>query len=66
MKSWKTTALGILAGIGGIITQITALLDGKEEPVFSWDLLLASLAVLGLGAISRDNNVTSEDAGAKK
>ena len=65
MKSWKTTALGILAGLGILIVQVTAILDGNAETSFEWQQVLAGLGAVGIGWFARDNDKTSEDAGAK-
>lgn len=62
IKSLKTTVAGVLAGIAILAPQALNLLNG--EPV-SWDLVVAGLGALGVGVFARDNNVTSEDAGAK-
>ena len=63
-KSWKTTSAGIgaiLAAVGVAITQ------SGENGVSSIDwaaLIPAVIAAIGL-FFARDNNVTSEQAGAK-
>ncbi len=65
MKSWKTTATGILAAIGLVIPNIQAILsDGMGA--FSWEVWAAALGAAGFGFFARDNNVSSEEAGAKK
>jgi hypothetical protein len=60
-KSWKTTVTGLLSVLAGG----AAIAPGVPP---EWQLFSAKLAALfgGVGLISaRDNNVTSEDAGAK-
>jgi hypothetical protein len=64
MKSWKTTAAGIVAGLAVILTQVAYLLDADPETVFSLEAVIAALGVMGIGWFARDNNVTSEQAGA--
>jgi hypothetical protein len=64
-KSWKTTTLGILAAAGIIIAQSVALLDGDPNTVFDFGEITLALGALGVGWFARDNNVNSEDAGAK-
>ena len=65
MKSWKTTALGILTGIGILITQVVAVLDNDPETVLEISIVIAGLSAMGFGWFARDDNVTSESAGAK-
>ena len=66
MKSWRTTALGILAGIGLILAQLKAVLDSDPATVFELEQFLAGLGALGVGWFARDNGVSSEEAGVKK
>lgn len=62
--SWKTTAAGIASGIAIIATQVSYLLDADPETVFSLEAVFAALGVIGIGFFARDNNVSSEKAGA--
>lgn len=74
-KSWKTTASGWAILIGAIATAVGFLLDGNPEtnPDYSGvvDALRAAGITLGgiasavLGKLSRDDDVSSEDSGAK-
>ena len=64
-KSWKTTALGILAAAGILITQAVAVLDNDPDTNFDFNQVSLALGALGLGFFARDNNVTSEAAGAE-
>jgi len=63
--SWKTTALGILGGLALIIPAVYALLTGDASIAETWDILVAGIAMIGIGKKARDNDVSSEDAGAK-
>lgn len=65
MKSWKTTACGVLTIVCAAITMIAVpLLDGKPETMPQYEAFGAMLMpALGL-LFARDNNVTSEQAGA--
>jgi hypothetical protein len=60
MKSWKTTLFGILtAAAGGVATTSTDPQTGK------WAMLIGAICTGLMGIFSRDNKVTSEQAGAK-
>jgi len=63
MKSWKTTAVGFMAGAVLIITELIALLDGNAETEFVWANVAAGLAAFGIGFFARDNDKSSEDVG---
>ncbi len=65
MKSWKTTVAGIgviLAAIGKAIGEYTT--GGIAAIDFA--VLFGAISAGGGLLIARDNNVTSEDVGAKK
>lgn len=64
--SWRTTALGILGGIGILVGQATAVLDHDPATVFSWDLTLGALGLLGIGWFSRDKGVSSEQQAGRR
>jgi uncharacterized membrane protein YhiD involved in acid resistance len=64
MKSWKTT----VAGVGAILIAIGAALgaqfDSDPATVADWGAVIAAV-IAGVGLLfARDNNVTSEQAGA--
>jgi hypothetical protein len=63
-SSWKTTLLGVFALLGAICAAGTALLDGNPETAPDFASILSGLTGLGL-IFARDNDVSSEDAGAK-
>lgn len=65
MKSWKTTAFGILSGLGIIAAQLSYLLDNDPATAFSVEACFAALGIMGVGLFARDNKVSSEAAGAK-
>lgn len=65
MKSWKTTVTGIAAILTAVGAALTAVFD--NDPNTNIDVTVTASAIMvGIGLIfARDNNVTSEDAGAK-
>lgn len=68
--SWRTTMFGLIAGIGAaVVTALqTGIIDPTTLPVWVKGVfgLLAVIGTAGLGIVSRDNKVTSEEAGATK
>ena len=62
MKSYKTT----LAGIAAILVAAASVLTGVSEgTAIDWTAVIGAV-IAGVGLIAaRDNNVTSEQAGAK-
>lgn len=63
-KSWKTTWAGILQFLSIVATQIGFLFDTDLATNPDWGLIVASLITLVGLITARDNNVSSEDAGA--
>jgi hypothetical protein len=64
MKSWKTTLGGVAAICGGIGMIAKMLSEGD----YNAEKIMAAVAAIGAGITglsARDNNVTSEKAGAK-
>ena len=66
-SSWKTTVVGILAAVAAAITLIVVpLLDGDPATVPAWgEAIPIILAALGIGALARDNDKSSESVGVK-
>lgn len=65
MKSWKTTTAGVGAILVALGSAMTAMFDADPLTVPDWGAVVAAI-IAGIGLISaRDNNVTSEQAGAK-
>lgn len=65
MKSWKTTALGILILIVALGSAGVAILDGDPNTTIDFKEIMAALAGIGL-TFARDNDKSSEDVGVKK
>lgn len=64
MKSWKTTAAGIAAIVAALATAVGALFDADPTTLPDWGAVAAAI-LAGVGLIAaRDNDVTSEKAGA--
>jgi len=61
LKSWKTTAMGIISGLIIILPQVRNLMDGDPETVFSETVLATGLALMGLGVASKDGDKSTED-----
>lgn len=65
MRSWKTSAAGIAAIVAAVAAAVAALFDADPATNPDWAAVAAAvLAGVGLLA-ARDNDVTSESAGAK-
>lgn len=60
MKSWKTTLFGSVAALGAYLSTIHD--PGWIAPLGQF---MQAIGVFALGAVARDNSVTSEQAGAK-
>ena len=64
-KSWKTTAAGIGAILVAVGSALTAMFDADPATTADWGAVIAAV-IAGIGLITaRDNNVSSEQAGAK-
>lgn len=65
MSSLKTTTLGILTMLTAISGAIIAMIDNNPATNPDWAAVVAAITA-GVGLIAaRDNNVSSETAGAK-
>ncbi len=65
MKSWKTSLSGIAGIVGLIATGLSAQFDNDPATVAQWSIIIpAIIPAIGM-LFARDNNVTSEQAGAK-
>ena len=58
MKSWKTTAAGIISILTGLTTAFTQFLSGGFAAI-SWEILIATITA-GIGLImAKDSNVSN-------
>ena len=65
MKSWKVRLAGILTALIPVFNAVSAYLDVDPLTVPNWELALIGLST-GIGLLfTRQNNVSSEDAGIK-
>ena len=65
IKSWKTTALGVMAALGAALTAAAAYFDADPSTVPDVDGLITT-GTLALALImARDNDVSSKSAGAE-
>lgn len=63
--SWKTTAAGIGAVLVAVGSALNASFDADPATVADWGAVVAAV-IAGVGLLfARDNNVSSEAAGAK-
>lgn len=63
--SWKTTGAGLGAILVAVGSVLAALTDNNPTTVPDWGALMAAI-MAGAGLLfARDNNVTSEEAGAR-
>lgn len=65
MKSWKTTAAGVIAALTAILGAASALLDGNPATNPDYATVVAAVvAAVGL-VFARDASVSSEQQGIK-
>jgi hypothetical protein len=65
MKSWKTTAAGIAAIVAAVALAISHQFDTDPATVADWSAVITALTA-GIGLVlARDNDKTSERAGAR-
>ena len=64
IKSWRTTALGVIGGLIIIMPELRALVDGNEGTVADLDTLASGLLIAFGFGMARDNSVSSERAKA--
>lgn len=63
--SWKTSAAGIGAILVAIGSALSAMFDADPATIPDWGAVVAAV-IAGIGLLAaRDNNVSSEAAGAR-
>lgn len=65
-KSWKTTWSGVIGGLVILLGQAQTLLDDDPKTNPEYTIVVGAIGMISLGISARDENVTSEQAGAKK
>ena len=63
LKSWRTTALGVLTFLGALGFQLKYMWDDDPSTLVDWNAVIAAAGVMLVGFTARDNQVTSEEAG---
>ena len=65
MKSWETTLLGVLQFLVVLFTQVSYVIDADPLTVINYGVIISSAVAMIAFIKARDNNVSSEDAGAR-
>ena len=65
LSSWKTTVGGVIAGAVMILQQAQAGLDSDAATVIDWNIVAAAVGIIWMAIAARDNDVSSEKAGAR-
>lgn len=65
MKSWKTTVTGIFQFLTIAGTQLLTMIDNDPGTNPEWNIIIASLITMVGLFTARDNDVSSESAGAR-
>ena len=60
--SWRTSLMGWLMIIAGVVKFLIAVFDGDDLTVPDWTMIATLLGGGGVGVVARDNRVTSEKA----
>ncbi len=65
-QSWKTSLSGIFAGLAILLAQAITLTDSDPLTNPEYTQIVAAIGLIVMGLNARDNDVTSEQAGAKR
>lgn len=63
IKNYRTTAVGLLAGVIICATQLINMLDSDPETVFQLAIFLSGLAAMGIGVFAKDGDKSSKKLG---
>ena len=66
MKSWKTTVMGVIAGLMILLGQLKSVIDDDPETQPNVEQVLLALGMMGLGVAARDGDKSSQDHGIRK
>ena len=61
LRSWKTTAAGMVGGLIICLTQIANVLDDNPETKFVEAIFLTGITAMGLGFAAKDGDKSTED-----
>lgn len=61
LKSWKTTLCGIIGALVMLLPQVLAVLDNNPATIVNWQIVMAGLAMLGIGVAAKDGDKSTED-----
>lgn len=61
----KTTVGGWLAAAAVLLVQLSRHFDGNQETLADWGLVIPAVVLAVTLTLARDNDKSSEDAGAK-
>jgi len=64
-SSWRTTILGLIAGLMLLLPQIGAVVDTDPDTNPDYQAIIAAISIMGFGGLARDGSVSSEQTGIK-
>lgn len=64
--SWRTTLSGVFSGLVLLLGQVQTLLDDDAKTNPEYTVIMAAVGMISMGWNARDEQVTSEQAGAKR
>ncbi len=64
-KSWRTTLFGVISSLASLVVAVPDVVNHNPAVVKAAAFILAG-GLAGMGIVSRDNNKSDEQSGAKK